>query len=492
MNDRDSIADMPPTDAVVLENWFPYPSYVGIRKGAIEHATGFNFAVETLAEYLPPSGSSTLFAASGGSIYDVTLSGPIGAAVQSGLSNSRFQTAQITTPGGSFIYFFNGADDPRLWNGSSWVAVNGSSTPAITGLTTSEIVHGCVFKNRLFLVLNNSMNLYYLPVLSIGGSVSALDLGSVFRNGGYIMAAYPWTIDAGDGADDHLVVISSNGEFAVYSGTDPSDSSAWRLIGVFNLGKPLGRRCAAKLGGDLAVNTTGGVYPLGRGLLSATVTRSVALTDKIQNSVSQDADSFYGNFGWDLCLYGDNNMMLLNVPDGSNQYQYVQNTITGSWCKFTGWNANTFLNASTGLYYGGANSVLLAWTGNVDVTNPIQADCLPAFGYFGAKAFNKYFTMVRPYILTSGNPSILYSLNVDYLESPATGNLSFIAPSGMVWGSMSWGTMIWGGGLSNVTSWNTVGAVANAASIRLKVQNNGSEVRFTNCDYVMQRARSVL
>jgi hypothetical protein len=34
--------------------------------------------------------------------------------------------------------------------------------------------------------------------------------------------------------------------------------------------------------------------------------------------------------------------------------------------------------------------------------------------------------------------------------------------------------------------------VANSASIRLKVQNNGAEVRFTNCDYVMQRARSVL
>lgn len=492
LNDRDSIADMPPTDAVVLENWWPYPSYVGVRKGSVEHVTGFTNPVETLVEYLPTSGSQKLFAAAGTSIFDVTLAGPVGAAVVTGQTNARWQEQNITTPGGSFLYLVNGVDKPLLYNGTTWTAIDGVSTPAITGVTTTTLVHVTLFKNRLYFVAANSMILYFLPTLSVGGAVGTLDLGSVFRLGGSIMAAYPWTIDAGNGADDHLVVISTNGEVAVYRGSDPTSSTDWSLIGVFVLGKPIGRRCAIKYGGDLALNTTEGVYPLGRGLLSASVDRRVALTDKIQNSVSQDANSFFSNFGWQLCLYPDATMLILNVPAQGMTYQYAQNTITGAWCKFTGWNANVWLNAFDGLYYGNDTTVYKAWQGNIDVTTPIQADCLPAFSYFGSKAFNKYFTMVRPYILTGGNPSILYSLNTDYLLQDAQGSLNFTPPTGMVWGSMVWGSMVWGGGLTSLTGWNTVGAVANSAAIRLKVQNNGAEVRFTNTDYVLQPARSVL
>lgn len=493
LNDRDSIADMPPTDAVVLENWWPYPSYVGVRRGSTPHVTGFVDPVETLVEYLPTSGASELFAAAGTSIFDVTTAGAVGAAVVTGQTNARWQDANITTAGGSFLYLVNGVDAPLLYNGTTWQAVTGVSAPvAITGVTTTELVHVCVFKSRLYFVRVNSMQVVYLPVGQVGGAANTLDLGSIFRLGGSIQAIYPWTIDAGNGADDHLVVISTNGEVAVYRGSDPSSATDFNIIGVFVLGKPIGRRCAIKFGGDLAVNTTEGVFPLGKGLLSASVDRRVALTDKIQNSVSQDANSFFSNFGWQLCFYPDATMLVLNVPAQGQTYQYAQNTITGAWTKFTGWEANVWLNAFSGLYYGDDDTVWLAWTGNIDDTTPIQADCLPAFSYFGAKAFNKYFTMVRPYILTSGNLSILYSLNTDYLLADAQGSLNFTAPTGMVWGSMVWGTMVWGGGLTSLTGWNTVGAVANSAAIRLKVQNNGAEVRFTNTDYLLQPSNSVL
>jgi hypothetical protein len=51
---------------------------------------------------------------------------------------------------------------------------------------------------------------------------------------------------------------------------------------------------------------------------------------------------------------------------------------------------------------------------------------------------------------------------------------------------MTWGTMVWGGGLTSTVRWQSVGAVANAAAIRLKGQNNGADVRYTNCDAVYQ------
>lgn len=493
LNDRDSIADMPISDAALMVNWWPYPSYLGVRKGSASHVTGFPAPVETLVEYLPTTGTSTLFAAAGTAFYNATTPGSVGAAVQSGLANARWQHAQITTPGGSFLYMVNGVDSPRLWDNATWTTITGASTPAITGVTTTLLAHVTLFKNRLFFVESSSMRLWYLPVNSVGGAASSMDMGSIFRLGGYVMAAYTWTLDAGSGSDDHLVIISSNGEIAVYRGSDPSSSTDWAVIGVFTMGRPLGRRCAVKFGGDLAVNTYEGVYPLGKGLLSSSVDRRVALTDKIQNSVSQAASTLGSNFGWQVCLNADDNMLILNVPYGSGaNYQYAQNTITGAWTVFSGWDAQVWLKASTGLYYGGSTFVNKAWTGNADIAVPITADVCQSFGYFGTKAYNKYFTMIRPYLMTGGSPSILYALNTDYELTEPTGALSYTAPTGMVWGSMVWGSMVWGGGLEAIRSWSTVGAVANSAAIRLKVLNGGAEFRFTNTDFLYQKSNSVL
>lgn len=481
LNSRDSIASMPATDAVIMDNWWPYPSYVSTRKGSELHVSGFTAPVETIVEYLPVTGISTLFAAAGTAIYDVTTAGPVGTAVQTGLTNARWQHAQITTPGGSFLYLVNGADSPRLWNGTAWTTITGVSTPAITGVTTSELVHVTLFKNRLFFVEINSMNLWYLPVNSVGGAASLIDLGSVFRLGGSIMAVYTWTIDAGEGADDHLAIVSTNGEVAVYAGTDPSSATDWRIVGVFTVGRPLGRRCAVKYAGDLALLTVSGAYPLGAALQSVAVDRRVALTDKIQNSISDVANLYKDNFGWQIALYPEANMLLINVPvtDG-NSIQYAQNTITGSWARFTGWSALCWNVGFTGLYYGSADAVYKAWEGDADNDIPIFSDMLPAFNDFKAPANNKFFTMVRPFVVTIGSndPLISYRMNVDYdLDTPSVP---------MIWGQMVWGQMAWPGNPYSVRSWRTVGKVGQAGALRIQCYNNGSEIRVNSIDYLMQ------
>lgn len=488
LNDRDNIAEMKSTDAVVLDNWFPYPSYVSIRKGTTNHVTGFTAPVETIAEYLPANGTPKLFAASGTSIFDATATGAVGAAVQTGLANARWQDTQITTPGGAFLYMVNGVDSPRLFNGTTWTAVTGASSPAITGVTTSTLIHVCLFKSRLFFTQANSLNLYYLPTNSVGGAASLFDLGSVFRMGGQITACYAWTIDAGSGSDDHFVVITNQGEVAVYRGTDPSLASTWALIGVFNIGNPLGRRCGVKMGGDLLINCQEGVFPLSKALQSATINRQAAITDKIQNSISSNASLYGANFGWQLELFADENMLILNVPAGNGQnYQFAQNTITGSWCKFTGWDARAWKYAYNGLYYGDSNSIKKAWQGNADITSPIVGYVVPAFAYFGNRAANKYFTMVRPYFQSTGNPGILYAINQNFALTEPQGVLSFTPPTGMFWGSMFWGSMVWGGQLKQFSNSITVGAICYSASLGLKISNNASEVRLSNIDYLFNK-----
>lgn len=488
LNDRDSLAAMPPEDAVILDNWWVLPSKLRVRNGSSDWATGFSAPVNTIVDYSPPSGVDKLFAASGSGIYDITVKGAIGAPVVTGLNSSRFQDATISTVGGSFLYLFNGVDDARLYNGTTWQAVNSGSTPiSITGITTSSIIQSCVYKNRLWMVENASMNVWYLPVSQVGGTAVKLDLGSVFTRGGYLVGMYSWTIDAGDGADDHAVFLSSNGEVAVYDGTDPSSASTWRIVGLFYIGSPIGRRCAVKYGGDLLILTERGVLPLGSALLSSSIDRRAAITDKIQNGIANAVQAARDNFGWELTIVPQHNAVILNVPtQAGDNYQYAMNSISGAWTKFTGWFANTFRNTSLGLFFGNSNSVKLAWDGNSDGPNLIVADGLASFQSFGNGAQNKLFTMVRPFIQTDGKPSVLYSINGDYIPQEPSGTLSYTPPGGMFWGTMIWGSMVWGGQITQLSNWNTVGGVYRAASLRLKVQSNSSNVEWSATSYVYE------
>jgi hypothetical protein len=65
-----------------------------------------------------------------------------------GLTNARWQSANMGRLGGQFFYAVNGVDKPRYYDNAAWVAVDGASTPAITGVTTTKLVHVNVYKNR--------------------------------------------------------------------------------------------------------------------------------------------------------------------------------------------------------------------------------------------------------------------------------------------------------------------------------------------------------
>ena len=81
-NARDSLANMKPTDAVSLTNYFPTATNVVLRGGYQKHATGFPGQVETLMPYNGAT-SQKLFAISNGGIYEATTAGSIGAAAVS-------------------------------------------------------------------------------------------------------------------------------------------------------------------------------------------------------------------------------------------------------------------------------------------------------------------------------------------------------------------------------------------------------------------------
>ena len=378
---RESLADMPENHAVILDNWFPDTDKVTVRRGYSSYATGMTGDVESLIEYVPLSGTGELFAANDGKIYDVTATGAVGAAVVSGQTNDRWQHVNMGTSAGQFVRLFNGDDTPQLYNGSTW------ATTAITGsgLTAANLIWGNIHQKRLWTGEKNSMDAWYLSVNSVSGAATKFALGGIARLGGYIMAMGTWTRDAGDGLDDVAVFITSEGEAIVYQGTDPASASTWGLIGVFRIGKPIGRRCVVKAGSDLVIVTQDGFMPLSAILtLDQSQARLASLSDQINRAVN-DAVRDYGSlFGWQPILYPKATMLIFNIPQSATEFhQYVFNTITGAPCRFTENNAICFGLMNDNLYFGGTDGVVYKFDdGKSDGGSNIEADGLQAFHYF--------------------------------------------------------------------------------------------------------------
>lgn len=485
-NSRDSLAAMAPGDAVILDNFVPSPTQCKLRYGSTNHVTGITGTVETLAVYNKADGTSTMFAAAGSAIYDVSIAGPVGAAVQSGLSNARFQTVNYAATSGKYIYFVNGADSARLWNGTAWVTVTGASSPAITGVTTSTLVHVNVFQRRLWFVQKDTFKVWYLPVDSIGGAALSFDFSALFRQGGYLMAMGTWTLDSGTGMDDHAVFMSSEGEIAVYRGTDPNSAATWYLVGVYTVGQPIGRRCYTNYASDLLIISKDGVLPMSKALASSRVTTGISISDKIQLAMTDAITNYGANFGWELALFPEENLLIMNVPVTTGAEQYVMNTLNGSWCRFTGWLASAFARMGSSLYFGGDGAVVKAWSGFTDLDAPINAEALTSFQYHGG-VNQKRYTMARPIIaVDSTNIGILLGLNLDFDITAPSGVPSLNPVTVSLWDVAVWDSSAWAGELSIVKNWQTIGGVGMCAGLHIKLAAQNTKLQWQSVDYVYE------
>lgn len=486
-NARDALGNMDKLDAVRLTNWWPGTSDVLLRKGYSKHATGITGQVETIMSYAGPS-TTKLFAAAGTNIYDISSPGAVGTASVSSLTNSRWQYTNITTPGGSYIVAVNGADKAITFDGSAWHEDGDGAPYDITGVNSATLANILLFKNRLWFVENNSLKAWYLPVNSIGGAAVSLDMTSLAQEGGHLIAAGNWTLDAGYGVDDNLVFVTSNGEVIVWKLDDPTTPTGILLIGIYRIGAPIGRRCMVKYGGDLLIITEDGLVPLAASLQSSRLDPRVSLTDKIQRAISQSVTSYGANFGWQVIDFPRENQLYLNVPvaEGSQQQQYVMNTITKSWANFTGWTANCLMVYRDDLYFGANGFVAKAWDTFADDVNNIEATCIQSFQYYG-DASQKQCSMIRPHLITNGAPGVYANVVVDYNTADTSASISFVPNTAPVWGTAVWDGALWGGDPVPVAEWQGATAIGYCFAPFVKVASQGIELRWVSTDMVFQR-----
>lgn len=458
-----------------LDNWFPEPDFVSLRRGFGSHCdTGTGLSVETVMAYHGPTvAGSKLFAASGSAIYDVSTS--TASSSVTGLSNARWQHVNFTTSGGSFLYCVNGADSPRHYNGSAW------ATPTITGsgVTPADFININVHKGRLFFIPKNSTKFVYLPVDSIQGTGTTFELGGVMSLGGYLVAMGTITIDGGAGPDDLAVFVTSRGQAIVYQGTDPSDANAWSLSGVFEIPPPIGHRCLVKVAGDLGILTIAGVYPLAKSMVvDRAAVANIAISQNINTTMTASAREYAPNFGWQLCVYPKSNMFIVNVPisEGGTSHQYVMNTRHGAWCRFIGQNAASFTVWNDNLYFGGVDGIVYkADSVAEDNGSEIIADMITGYSFFGSQSRLKQFDMLRPHIVSDGRVGSAIKVLAEWgSHTTATAPTNIVGATelnrslwddGRTWDDGS----LWPAESLVTQNWRSVSGIGRAAAIWMRV-----------------------
>jgi hypothetical protein len=254
--------------------------------------------------------------------------------------------------------------------------------------------------------------------------------------------------------------LTSQGQVAFYAGSDPGDANDWSLIGVFDMARPLGTRCMVKVGGDLYINTEIGILPLSQALKTdPAALGTIALTQNIAQEINLAARRYKSNFGWQIMAYPKGKMAIMNVPvsEGENQVQFVMNTQTGAWCKFTNQNANCWEVMDGRLFFGGnAGKVYEADSAGTDGGSDIVGDMQTYFDAFGQQSRLKAWKMIRPIIYTNGTTSPQVGLNVDYSSTKPTGTIQAATANVTNWNESTWGGGYWTGGLTLNAKWRSI------------------------------------
>lgn len=466
------LANMEARYAVVLDNWVPRPGWIELRGGYNTWCnTETGGPINSLLVYRPSSGTERMFAASGTAIYETTDNGSPQAS-KTGITDSKIQYCNFTPAGNTtYLVCCNGSDSVLNFNGTVW------STPSITNVTSSNLIQVTSHMRRLWFVEKNTTKVWYLPTDAISGAATALDVGSMLTYGSYVIATSTWTVDGGNGPNALFVILSNKGQAVIYQGVDPSASDTWNIVGVFDLPSPIGRRCLKKIGSDVAVITNSGLLPISKALpFNPASQRQVAFTNRIQNAMLSAAQSYSNQFGWEVELFPAQTLMIMNVPTVANsqQLQFVMNAMTGAWCKFTGWNANTFCVFNEQLYFGdNLGNVNVAYTGPLDLLNPIVYDMKCAFNFFNEPGRIKNMSMARPYLIADGTITPTLSVDVDFADNSPSAEVTTLTPTGGVWGTAIWDTSTWSTGVIAVNNWLSTNALGTALALRMKVNFGG-------------------
>lgn len=430
--------------AVVLDNGFPTETSVEIRGGAQKVATVGSGAITAIMPYFGSAAANNrIFAATETAIYNISAFNPTvaPAAESTGvLTGGRWVHTQTAVSGGEYLVCVNGVDTPRLYDGT-W------STAVITGATSSSFDFVWTYRNRLWFA-NASTTAYYLPADSIGGAVGSLELGGIFQRGGRLLFGGTWSLDAGDGVDDKLVLISDRGEVAIYEG-DPSLSD-FRIVGRYDITPPMGPQASMQAGGDMIVATQEGLVPISQAVQKDPAALSLsAVSRPIEPAWRRQVRASTAAEPWKILKWPERNKAIISLPHTEGPHEaYVVNLKTGAWCRYTGWNLQHMAAYEKQAYFsdGASGDVFrMETTGRDNDLNYTVQICL-AFDHLGKIAQRKSVHMSRTTwdARTKFDPRLSVAADYDEDFPPAPNAAAESTATPAIWGTGVWGVSRWG------------------------------------------------
>lgn len=470
---NENLATVQPAGARILDNWLCTPTGVRVRGGSVKYCTLTGPCTSIFAYN---STTSAFFAATADSIFTITTVADPEVALSAtitGQTSGEYSTAQFGTAGGNFLYAVNGADDAQLYDGSTWTAVDGVSTPAITGVSTSDLSQVWTYANRLFFVEKDTLRAWYLSVDSIGGAANSFSLAGTFRLGGSLLFGATWSLDSGAGLDDTCVFVSTEGEVAVYSGTNPSSAADWALQGVYRMPKPLGKNAFTQAGGDLLIATEVGLIPITAAIQSdLAAIESKAVSFPIARYWQDQSRSI--GMGWEIIKTPRRGVMFISQPDtsGVTATCLAVNLLTGAWSRCTGWDTRCLGYYENNGYFGAADDcVYLMDTGGSDAGENYTALLLMQHDHLGAYGVQKTIRQMRA-VFQSGSPiNPQLSALPNYREDVSAPPSSVDNYTTDEWDSGLWDTAIWDADtiVSNEANWTAAGVTGSVLAPELQL-----------------------
>jgi hypothetical protein len=494
LNSTGAVADMPPTDAVEMDNILSSDLGLAVRDGWREYAThiggGSSHQIRTVMSYegapanaiISPLASSELFAVIDQGIFDIEAGGDFNAALPdialSGTTNAGTMSfVQFTAAGGGqYLVACSETDGAFLYNGSTWMkmtSVGGPGPGIITGIDPADFVHVCVWKKRLMFTRRASGEVWFLSVGAVGGAAQLFDFGPQLLRGGAVLGLANWTQDAGEGIDDRLVIVSSSGDLIIYEGTDPADAAKFSNVGVWYIGQPpVGRRCMTTSGGNVYVLTQFGVIPVNQivqggldNLLTSDTTVLVQLR-KLQDLLNADFRTLLNTDGWEVMLLPSLALLHIARPSVSvsENIQYAFQQHSTAWSRILDVPGKTFGRRLNEVYAGTADGrVLRVFDQHTDAMKldgtgayEIRARLTPAFNYMGMPTIKKQALMIRLNFIAAARPAYQVVMNVDFEINPIYSSAVSTGTVGSLWDSSFWDADFWSGGVKAYGEWRSV------------------------------------
>lgn len=482
LNYRDPIAAMTPQDALVMTNFIPRQQGCELRKGYQIYAEPVSLPadpVESVFSYkAPASVDDKVFIAVNGNIYDVTAGGtPVIAVTGTGSTDDEWWTTQFSTAADTFLLAVSpGAGYWTYSATSGWV----DRTATTVGLPL-DVRTVSVWKRRVWFTVKEDPKVYYMrDVDHIAGHADEFPMGSVLRNGGYVSALVNWTIDAGASIDDYLVAIGTEGDVAVWEGTDPTSASTFQIKGSWYVG-PVPRHGVyfTPFGGDVMIVSELGLVPMSR-LVSGQYSQDqqIGPASKIQSVFAPLVRELIEEKYFDVFVVPSSEVLVIKLPaDGGTYRQFAMNVTTGAWCQFVGMPIRSAAVIGGELYFGTVDGFtckgLYGERDGADLVaaggSYVEGDIQTSFQNFGTPSQLKKFGMVRPVFISTASPSIKLQINTQFLLSPVGGSPYFSGNDNGIWSVSSWNAATWVG-QNTYQAWYGTSGLGYYGSLRMKVR----------------------